>query len=214
MRITRDFIQDPYLVLYLPLYKLDGASFMSKDAYGRLCTVTGALWTPQGRSFDGADDVINLSNPAALNALTGQQTHMAWIKPTSLGENNNGFILDKSKIRLFIDATNSRYRFEVSASGNKYVLGNDNSCVLGVWKCVFGIFNGANVLLDVDGTTVTGLATVGPVDAHSTDNFLIGDAAASIFCFNGLIGEVISWNRALSAVERNHVRLATKFRYR
>ena len=57
-----DFIFDPSLVLYLPLYQPDGASFASRDAYGHLCTVTGALWTPQGRTFDGADDIIDLGN--------------------------------------------------------------------------------------------------------------------------------------------------------
>ena len=39
------FIFDPSLVLYLSLWKLDGDSFMSKDAYGHLCTVTGALYS-------------------------------------------------------------------------------------------------------------------------------------------------------------------------
>ena len=28
-----NFVYDPYLALYLPLDELDGASFMSKDAY-------------------------------------------------------------------------------------------------------------------------------------------------------------------------------------
>lgn len=35
------FILDPRLVLYLPLWKLDGASFADHSAYGHLCTVKG-----------------------------------------------------------------------------------------------------------------------------------------------------------------------------
>ena len=53
-----NFIFDPSLVLYLPLHQRDGSSFMSKDAYGHVCTVTGAVWTPEGRLFDGVDDYI------------------------------------------------------------------------------------------------------------------------------------------------------------
>ena len=49
----RRFKLDPSLVLYLPLYELDGSSFRSRDAYGHLATVTGALWTPQGRTLMG-----------------------------------------------------------------------------------------------------------------------------------------------------------------
>ena len=71
-----DFIFDPSMVLYLPLYELDGASFMSKDAYGHLCTVTGALWTSQGRDFDGIDDSITL--PTAFDSLT-DLTLEAWL---------------------------------------------------------------------------------------------------------------------------------------
>jgi hypothetical protein len=57
---TRFDATDPDLVLYLPLWSADlkGDSFYSKDSYAHLCTVTGALWTPQGRHFDGVDDKI------------------------------------------------------------------------------------------------------------------------------------------------------------
>ena len=56
------FLLDPSLVLYLPLYQLDGASFMSRDAYGHLGVNYGSTWTPQGRSFDGVDDYVIVPN--------------------------------------------------------------------------------------------------------------------------------------------------------
>ena len=83
-----DFIFDPSLVLYLPLYELDGASFMSKDAYGHLCTVTGATWTPRGRSFDGTDDHIALPQAAYQVAGDGDDlTILIWYEqlPVSVG---------------------------------------------------------------------------------------------------------------------------------
>jgi len=50
-----DFIFDPSLVLCLPLYERDGSSFPSRDTYGHLCTVTGALWRENGHYFGGLD---------------------------------------------------------------------------------------------------------------------------------------------------------------
>ena len=65
-------IHDPSLVLDLPLYELDGASFMSKDTYGHLCTVTNTLWRLDGRHFAGADFINCGTGPslAPSNALT------------------------------------------------------------------------------------------------------------------------------------------------
>ena len=66
-----NFIYDPSLVLYLPFYQLDGASFMSKDKHGYPCTVTGALWRPDGHYFDGTDDKIVVPDAASLDITTG-----------------------------------------------------------------------------------------------------------------------------------------------
>ena len=67
MKPSRSFILDPTLRLYLPLWKLDGASFASRDAYGHLCTPVGAFWTPQGYDFDGVDDKITVTHHASLD---------------------------------------------------------------------------------------------------------------------------------------------------
>ena len=77
-----DYIRDNSLVLDLPLYKLDGTKFKSQDAYGHLCTVTGALWRLTHRNFDGDDD-INLSDPAALG-LTAL-TILVWVNQSLAG---------------------------------------------------------------------------------------------------------------------------------
>src|SRR3990172_13167350 len=84
------FIYDPSLVFYVPLYELDGTTFQSKDAYGHLCTVTGALWRPQGRDFDGTDDVISAPDHNALD-ITGTVTLISWFYPytTSDGSETN-----------------------------------------------------------------------------------------------------------------------------
>ena len=77
-----NFIFDPSLVLYLPLYQLDGASFVSKDAHGHLCSVTGALWRPNGRWFDGTDDTIAADSVASAGFFGGasfqHEDHCRW----------------------------------------------------------------------------------------------------------------------------------------
>ena len=54
-----DFIFDPSLVLYLPFYELEGASFASRDAYGHLCIATGTSRRRGARYFDGNDDRLD-----------------------------------------------------------------------------------------------------------------------------------------------------------
>ncbi|KKN36480.1 hypothetical protein LCGC14_0773030 [marine sediment metagenome] len=51
------FVLDPSLVLYLPLYELDGQVVASKDAHGHKCTVTKATYTASGRTFGTDADV-------------------------------------------------------------------------------------------------------------------------------------------------------------
>ncbi len=80
----KDFIFDPYLKLYLPLYELDGASFMSRDAYGHLCTVTGAFWTPRGYSFDGGRDYINAGSHSVFTLGTLDWTFEFWVYASAL----------------------------------------------------------------------------------------------------------------------------------
>lgn len=73
-----DFIRDSSLVLYLPLYELQGTSFLSKDTYGHTCTVTGTTLTPTGRSFDGIDDNIEIAAHSALD-IVDDITIEAWV---------------------------------------------------------------------------------------------------------------------------------------
>ncbi|MDO8687497.1 MAG: hypothetical protein Q7K41_02790, partial [Dehalococcoidales bacterium] len=94
-----DFIFDPSLVLYLPLYEPDSSSLMSKDAYGHLAAVTGATWGTLGRTFDGSDDQIDCGNASSLvtafgGDTTGSYTYLWWQKvasaPLSCGLLNKG----------------------------------------------------------------------------------------------------------------------------
>jgi len=212
-------IWDESLQLYLPLYHGDlmGSPIWSFDKNHHSCSVTGALWTSRGRSFDGVDDVINCGSDASLDGLgtTGDYkfTIMAWVKPNSLGENNVARIIDKNTFYLYVLATaRVRLILNVGAVGMGAVSAN-NSVPFGSWSHVVGVFNGSNVLIYTNLTLVTGDATTGPIDSHVTNNFLIGDNTSSNRCFNGLIGEFAAYNRAFAYSEKDNNYLATRWRY-
>ncbi len=79
----RQFVLDPSLELYVPLWKRDGAEFISDDKHGHLCTAIGALWTPSGRAFDGADDYLSVANTVnQILSLTAFST-VTWFKSAS-----------------------------------------------------------------------------------------------------------------------------------
>jgi len=92
---------DPYgfstdgLVLYLPLWALKNSSFQSIDAYKHTCTVTGALWQPDGRLFDGSDDRITVPDHASLQFEANDDfTLIIWIEKT--GGANTERLLQKT----------------------------------------------------------------------------------------------------------------------
>ena len=84
----RQFATERYILstlpsLYLPLHRLDsgdsGGKFISADGHGRVCTVTGALISQGGRTFDGSDDKIIIPSADTLS-LRNNGSVLLWIK--------------------------------------------------------------------------------------------------------------------------------------
>lgn len=209
-----DFIFDPSLVLYLPLYELDGASFMSKDAYGHLCTVTGALWRPNGRYFDGIDDYITVSDTASLR-ITGNLTIEGWVKLND----NAGFETFTARyyarefearftngVMVFLDGdgANCNVYTGTNAAGTNWV---HVAWVRGTTFTTYinGLFDKSQALGAYTVTAGTNDVIIGArkIAAEPASNFL-----------NGIIGEMRIFNRALTPLEVQHNYLATKWRYR
>ena len=229
MEIKRDFIFDPSLVLYLPLYELDGASFMSKDSHGHLCTVTGAVWRPNGRYFDGVDDYIQISNPPVttnqqgtisvwLNKdATSRQCFMCYGKPDTAS-------IDA--MRFYIDANDDVY-YDVYQSGvNTMCLDSaDNVITSGRWHLVTFTSDGSTIKAYVDGVEKALTASVGTntglwfadVQVEPADTIVFGGyyrLGALVEDYAGYIGEIRVYRRALTPQEVEHNYLATKWRYR
>ncbi len=218
-----DFIFDPSLVLYLPLYELDGASFMSKDIYGHLCTVTGAIWTPQGRSFDGSDDNVNCGNDTALDIGICGGTFVAWLKPAAVAATyiavmKGGGGAGSINYRLGIDATLLDFRADIGGtvrtltSAGKPVSVNEWICFSAKLQYLSDLV-WTRMFLYIDGIEYA-QATYGSFPIITTSNLRIGSSDIPNLFYNGVIGEVLIYNRPLTALEIQRNYLATKWRYR
>jgi hypothetical protein len=189
---------------------------MSRDAYGHLCTVTGALWTPRGRSFDGVDDYIDCGNDVSLD-ITDAITIEAWVKLNVIdtlmmfagrddGTNRNYYVV--------VD-TDNRIDFTTWRNDTARVLHSDTVITAGQWYHVVATYNGINQITYLDGSQdCTPVTVTGNIDNDDV-SFTIGAREnGADRLFNGLIDEVRIYNRALSPLEVQHNYLSTKWRYR
>ena len=206
---------DPSCVLYLPLHRLDGASFMSKDAYGHLCTVTGALWTPQGRSFDGSDDLIDCGNPVALGETTFEwwmKTPHDWTAYKGIFDLSSGtfytglhMMPNTGKFYLRLNSSNRRefYNAPADLSGWHYYV---------LYIAGSGINDIDNSTLEIDGAALTPGSTVKTNAPLAWDKFILGMSDYGFL--ECTIDEVRIYNRGLTPLEIQHHYLAAKWRYR
>jgi len=219
-----DFIFDPSLVLYLPLYKLDGASFMSKDKHGHLCTVTGALWRPNGHCFDGTDDNIDCGSATSLDDVN-PKTVIAWIYPEGWGENNKGYVIAKSGFWNFFllnsasEESLSWWRGHATTNGDWRI--PTSSISLNTWQhlaLTYDDSNNANdpaIYINAVSQTITEITTPsGAATSDAAETIYVGNASNGDRTWDGLVGELLFYNRALSPLEILHNYLTTKGRYR
>ncbi len=198
-----DFIHDPSLILYLPLWLKDGKSFTSEDAYGRLCTVTGATWGITGRNFNGTSDQI-VTN---FNQTGNRYSAVSWVKPSSLvGDRRIAFALNFGG--MFFSGT---LLYSQIYNGAGYDSVTADIGVVDVWQCVGTVFTGAALVVYRNGVEVN-RATLSLL-VPGSNSWYIGNYEAGASWFSGLMGDVWIYNRALTAQEIQHNYLATNRRY-
>lgn len=206
---------DPSCVLYLPLYRLDGASFMSKDAYGHLCTAGKSVWTPQGHSFDGLDDDINCGSGSSFPAGNSDRTILIWIYPKTISLPYQGFF-------LYGKLGNSQaFRLATDPVGNILEAGKYGGDVKGttlltldVWQQIGVTLNDGNQINFYSNGQVDGPYTLDGIATYLTMSKIgVGGGGWDDPNLDGLVGEARLYNRALNGVEIQHNYLATKWRY-
>ncbi|MBI2860817.1 MAG: LamG domain-containing protein [Chloroflexi bacterium] len=201
---------DPGLVLHLPLNELDGAAFMSKDQYGRPCSVTGAKWTPRGHVFDGVDDLIDCGDVAGaladqltveifINNIT-QVDSTFWIVQGPPGAPGYDWGLYKTvahKVAFYV----------VNAAGTDKSAASTRAIATGNWYHIAGSYDGTRVRVFFNGEEdAAPVAQSGSV-RDSGYNCIVGRWNSRTV--NSVIGEARIYNRALTPAEVRRNYLAT-----
>jgi len=223
MSSERNIIMDPGLALHLPMHELDGNSFMSKDAYGHLCTATGVLWRPDGRSFDGVDDYINANDPLSAVGGSTRKTLIARANPGKTNFSTIGRIISLQRLA-------AGTAFAIYASGNpatwraSYIVGSTTfselnsgiSLVAGQTVFLAHTQDGDSIRFQVNDTVVTASNAGTPAISNPANAFIgaFEENGTPKQFFSGIISEAYIFSRALTPLEVEQIRLATKWRYR
>jgi len=230
LRPGQGFIFDPSLVLYLPLHRLAGASFMSRDKHGHLCTVTGALWRPDGRSFDGEDDYIEMPDFAAYKELNGKDlSSFVWFR-TSLDVNTNFRLLIGTYTTLTLGPPTPNQSWVLGYGHNSdpnqnVVLCNcrrDNAAETvnaegttqvndGNWHYGGFVKRGLDIEAWVDGVKEDTASLTQDGNTDNNQKLRLGVTYARYL--DALISLVMIYNRALTPLEIQRNYLAAKWRY-
>lgn len=220
------FELDPTCVFYAPLYELDGDNRYNRTVLGATWGVTGTSWGFQGRTFSGVDQYINCGKPSFLSNQAG--TILTWAKPTNTDEAHflsyskySTGAVDEFKAELRLNEfrlevhNNSVYTHKLESTGTDFPVNT--------WHLIGLTSDGSTTLLYKNGVTVALTESTGAADGvwfgdlvTDADQLTIGALARSSGYsadFIGIIGEVLIYNRALSALEQLHIYDITKWRY-
>jgi len=215
---TERYILSTMPVLYLPLWKLDGGSFISSDGHGHTATVTGATKVFEGRDFlDDTPDFIELpASSTQLNFTTGAFSIIMTAKLDALA----------GIVELFCRGAfnTDGWRFAVSAAGALFLATNqtpaanqstdsaDGTITTATWYTLGASRDGAAVKMYIDGADATDTAPGHGNPTTSARKSYIGvydDESSNPL--DGIIGEVIVYNRALSTAEHADVHRRLKW---
>src|SRR3990167_4532430 len=226
-RITahRLFSTRRYILSTLPVLYISGRrdfqwtdQFLSDDGYGHLCTVTGALWTPQEYLFDGSDDKIQTASVNPSLALGN--TFIIWIKMQSnvTGGNQKKVVFaHTSSFLLGLNWDNVAIRYEMAANTDSDSYRATYAYTpVGAWQFVVGRWNGLKTSLII-GTPTSACVLVSTAATNDTWTnasrpFSIMGSNVTRF-LNQNVGEAMCYSSFFSIVEAENIRLATKWRY-
>ncbi len=216
---TERYILSTLPILYLPLYRLDsgqsGDSFISADGIGHLCTVTGALWRPNGRAFDDTDDFISVPHSSIFDFAGDDFTIIAWIKQNDTGIN---IVMSQTKNntnRTWVLYLSAVFNFVASTDGLTWDISmNSGSVSTDIWYQV-GVTRIESTFTKYLNAEIVETTTEAGALHTEVSTFKIGRDFDSGGTFsNSTIGEVLYYNkRGLSPPEIQNIYVATKWRY-
>ncbi len=210
------FVPDSSCELYLPLWwgELDGSPITSRDVNARSCTVTGAVYGADGRTFDASDDKITMTGTdfdIQVFSILG------WIKRNTDGAINYLFSdLNATPDKGYgfrTSASDELYFFAYKASGfwDMTSTGTVPQDTWYMWGVTLG-GNGTTAKMYIDGEA-DGTGSQVTIAYDSTEPQL-GEAANGGGDTDGVVGELWFYSRELPAEEIRDTFARTRGRYK
>jgi Concanavalin A-like lectin/glucanases superfamily/Domain of unknown function (DUF1929)/Bacterial Ig domain/Glyoxal oxidase N-terminus/Fibronectin type III domain len=202
---------NPGLVAAYGFNEGSGTSVADATGNGHTGTISGAIWTTQGRfgqalSFPGSSSWVTVSDSALLDLTTGM-TLEAWVNPTALGTSwRNVIIKERAAGEIYnlyahTDAlVPTAFVVTAAAPNSPAGVSGGTQLALNTWSHLAVTYDGTALRLYVNGTQVGSRALSGALLA-STGALRIGGNSLWGEFFQGSIDEVRIYNRALSPAE-------------
>jgi hypothetical protein len=204
--------------------KVSISSYLS--IFGQIASAIGTSLSgtgfTSGMLFSAVADKLNFTNLSTLN-ITGSLSIAAWIYPRSFGGGNAGRIYDKFQYTglqagtsFYID--NNLGINAIALSSGVLLATNvsrlNNQVILNTWQHFAISHNGSNSTITFykNGASIGSSGSLAPVAATGA-SACIGNNFAGQYNFDGTIGTVRVYNRAISATEVAQIYNSTKSRY-
>lgn len=206
--------------LYLPLWhpELNGSSFISRDHYGHLVTVSGATWGATGRTFDATNDYITLT---AIQPMPAVGYIGIWAYKDDWAPGATRALFDAgaadgggSRLGLWVAATNVA-RCLITTGGVDQVDINSDALSGAGWKyfeILYGL-NNTSFFIDLAQIGSTDVACTMPTFAAGWVTRLGNLYSNTAGSFDGIIGEIIIQSGQPTLAERQSQYFATLPRY-
>lgn len=196
------------VLLYLPLESIDGETVKDFSKYANKCDVKGepkvvAGKIGQGLQLNGSTDFIEVAESESLATLEDQITMAAWIYPNALS--GTGDVINK----WGGNDDGNAIHFEINANGTLRMCLRQTPAVKIVdfttteaikakkWTYLTEVFDGKEGRIYFDGKMVASANGAGKIEVERKV-FEIGGNTIDSRYVNGILDEVVIWNRALS----------------
>ena len=193
-------------------------------------TISGSIYNDTSGSlgisgsfiFDGTDDIINCTNTTYLNGVS-QMSLSIWFN-LGVAAQNKGLIGDYytvsnighfSVVTKQISGDNYSLRFNLNGGDNRFNL-TGNPFTINQWHNLTMVFDAGTLNFYIDGASAAYSIYEGSIPSSLSNNsqiLQIGRHAAGELYWNGNIGPVLIYNRALTALEasQNYNQLKPRF---
>jgi hypothetical protein len=167
------------------------------------CTASGRY--NQGCHFDGDGDYIQIGDASGLTEGVSAYTVSAWVKSNqATAKAARDYILTQSVVMNLRWNQDNKFLFSVYNSAGQGDYAYTDSAYTGTnWRHVVGVYDGAEILLYVDGILADTTPDLLTGDTASNFNplYIGGWSSGATSSWDGIIDEAAIWNRALSAQE-------------